>query len=451
MATDRGRCRARAIRMLVRVRHLLTRSVTLRTFGVVVALAGLAKVAGLVKEMAVASSFGTGAALDAYLFVFNILSAPASMWFSTISAVLVPHLIAWERRSPHEAARFRSQFLVFAMAAGIVVGLLGWSGLYAYVVTGVSGLDAVAGRHAIDALSWLWLMVPLLFVAQYGASCLMARNLHANSLYEGAPAVVILAAVLLFPATVRTLAIATVAGFALQLGATLVSLSRCSSLQAPTVRFRSLAWKGFWPAFYVMAGVQFLQSASSIIDQVIAARLPTGSLSQFSYALRAQGVLLTLLALAVPRVLLPALAAMSHAAPEELRRFVRRWALLLGAVGGTSAAIVALLSGSIVRLLFERGSFSPADTDAVSTLLAVMIWQLPFYLLAMLYSQRQIATGNYASLVWMAGGTITIKLTLGLALVWQFGLVGLTASIPIVAAFQVGTLLYATSRSERMG
>lgn len=434
--------------MLATAKHLLTRSITLRTFGVVILLAGLAKVAGLLKEMVVAARFGTGAALDAYLFLFNILSTPASMWFSTISAILIPHLITLERRSPEAAAHFRAEFMMFATVVGIVAGLLSWLGLYGYITAGASGLGAEAVGYARDALPQLWLMVPLLFVAQYGSSCLMARNLHVNSLYEGLPALTILIALLLFPVSIRVLVLSTVAGFALQLIATLVSLARSGNLDRPTASLRNAAWRQFRSAFLVMAGVQLLQSATNVVDQVIAAQLPTGSLSRFSYALRAQGVLLTLLALAVPRVLLPALASMSHAAPQDLKRFIARWSLLLGVVGGAAALFVSGLSEPIVRLLFQRGSFSGADTKVVATLLGVMIWQLPFYLLAMLYSQRQIVTRDFASLAIMGGGTLVIKLTLGLLLVWRFGLVGLTASIPLVSAFQVATLLLLGRRKE---
>ncbi|WP_294307987.1 lipid II flippase MurJ [uncultured Sphingomonas sp.] len=435
--------------MLTRVGHLLFRSTTLRVFGMVVMLAGAAKVVGLVKEMAVAARFGTGPALDAYLFIFNILSTPASMWFSTISAVLVPQLIAWQRNAPEEASRFRSEFLSFAIVAGVVAGLLGLIGLYGFIASGMSGLDGAASRHALTVLPYLWLMVPLLFVAQYGASCLMARNLHANSLYEGAPALIILIALLVLPASIRTLSIATVLGFGLQLAATFISLARCGSLARPMVGFRSSVWIGLWSSLLAMACVQFLQSAVSVVDQIIAAQLPAGSLSRFGYALRAQGLVLTLLALAVPRVLLPALASMSHAGPEELKRFVNRWAMLLIVAGGATAAITALLSEPVIAMLFERGSFSAADTKTVSTLLAVMIWQLPFYLLTMLYAQRQIVARDFTSLIATAVGTLVVKLTVGMALVWKFGLVGLTASIPIVAAFQVMCLVYLGRKAGR--
>lgn len=434
--------------MLTKARRLLTRSITLRTFGVVIVLAGIAKISGLLKEMVVAARFGAGAPLDAYLFLFNILSTPASMWFSTISAVLIPHLIMLERRSPEEAAHFRAEFMMFATVIGVAVGLLSWLGLYAYVATGASGLGVAATGYAGDVLPYLWLMVPLLFVAQYGSSCLMARNLHVNSLYEGLPALTILVALLVFEASIKVMVLSTVAGFALQLIATIFSLARSGNLGRPLASFQSGAWRQLRSAFLVMAGVQFLQSATNVVDQVIAAQLPTGSLSRLSYTLRAQGVLLTLLALAVPRVLLPALSSMSHAAPEEMKRFVGRWTLLLGTVGGITAIVVSALSEPIVRFLFQRGSFTVADTEAVATLLAVMIWQLPFYLLAMLYSQLQIVTRNYASLAIMGVGTLIIKLALGLPLVWWSGLIGLIASIPVVTAFQVVILVLLGRRSQ---
>lgn len=432
--------------LLTKVGHLLSRSGTLRVFGVVVMLAGAAKIVGLAKEMVVAARFGAGPALDAYLFVFNILSTPASMWFSTISAVLVPQLITCEKRPQADPHRFRSEFLGFSVAAGLVVGVLGLTGLWGFVASGMAGLSPAARQYALTVLPWLWLMVPLLFVAQYGASCLMAKNLHANSLYEGAPALVILIALLVFPANVRTLAIATTVGFVLQLVATLISQKRCGGLAPVVFGFSSPVWKGLWSGLLAMAGVQFLQSGISVVDQVIAAQLPAGSLSHFGYALRAQGLLLTLLALAVPRVLLPALAAMSHADQGEMKRFVGRWAILLIVAGGGAAAVASLLSKPIVRVLFQRGSFLAADTEVVSTLLSVVIWQLPFYLLTMLYAQRQIVAKDYTSLVAAAIGTLIVKLTFGMALVWQFGLVGLTASIPIVAAFQVGCLIYMSRR-----
>jgi peptidoglycan biosynthesis protein MviN/MurJ (putative lipid II flippase) len=426
--------------VIVAARKLLTRPGTIRTFAVVMIFAGGAKIVGLFKEMAVAANFGIGPSIDAYLFLFNILSTPISIWYGTIFATLVPYLIRLQRQSPGDADRFRREFLALSISVGIVVGVGTGIGLYAFVEAGLSGLDAAAGGYVGTMLPWLWVMVPCLFVAQYGASCLMARNRHTNSLYEGAPALVILTALLLLPPTITTLALATVAGAILQLLATLASMVRSGDLRGVALHSTKRIWQGFWPGFAIMAMVQALQSASPVIDQLIAAQLPTGSLSTFGYALRVQGVFLTLIALAVPRVLLPALTAISDGGSDDKRRFVRRWSLLLGGVSVAAAGMISLLSTPIVRLLYQRGSFSTEDTAAVATLLVVMIWQLPFYALAMLYSQHSISDGRYRSVAAITLAMLAVKLTAGLLLIWEFGLLGLATSGVLVFAFQAGAL-----------
>jgi peptidoglycan biosynthesis protein MviN/MurJ (putative lipid II flippase) len=399
-----------------------------------------AKIVGLAKEMAVAAKFGIGPPIDAYLFLLNILSTPVSIWYGAIFATAVPVLIRLQRRSPRRADLFRAEFLGLSAVAGAFVGATAGAALYAVIGVGLSGLNAEAVRYAQVMLPWLWTMIPVLFVAQYGASCLMARNLHTNSLYEGAPALVILAAVLVLPVTVNTLAIATVLGSLLQLALTLRAMTRSGDFRGVALRYTPKLWKRFWPAFAVMAGIQGLQSASPLIDQLIAAQLPTGSLSTFGYALRVQGLFLTLIALAVPRVLLPALTAIADAGDDEKRRFVRRWSMLLGAVSVAAAAAVALLAGPLVRLLFQRGSFTASDTAAVAALLAVMIWQLPFYTWALLFSQQRIADGRYRSVAAITLAMLAVKLGAGLILVWRFGLLGLAASSVVVFAFLAGAL-----------
>ena len=100
-------------------------------------------------------------------------------------------------------------------------------------------------------------------------------------------------------------------------------------------------------------------------------------------------------------------------------------------------------------MLFQRGSFTAADTDAVAALLVVMIWQLPFYTLALLFSQHSISDGRYRSIAAVTVAMLVVKLTGGLALVWQFGLLGLAASGVVVFAFQAGALFLLGSLKRR--
>ncbi|QYO63572.1 murein biosynthesis integral membrane protein MurJ [Leptolyngbya sp. 7M] len=415
-------------------------------FGLVVVLAGIAKLAGLAKELAVAAEFGVGPRIDAYVFVFNLLSTPTSIWFGAIFATLTPLLIRLERTDPESALRLRSQFFTISLIAGLFVSLAWTCGVYAFVSEGWSGLTDQTGRYALQILPLMAVMIPLLFVAHFGASCLMARNRHANSLYEGLPALVIVIAVLAYPPSIMALAIATAVGFALQMAATLASTARAGSLHLPS-RPDFGAWRSFWPGFGVMLGVQALQSSSPMVDQLYAAQLAPGSLATFNYAFRIFAMFLTLAALALPRVLLPALATIAHDR-EATRRFMFRWGLLLGMAGVLVAVVTSTFSTTIVGSLFQRGAFTATDTIAVAQVLTILIWQLPFYLLSLLYSQQHYSNGKYGVVALISAGMLVIKLTIGLWLVWQFGLVGLAASGIAVFAFQA-LALYIASKSTR--
>ena len=50
----------------------------------------LGKLAGAAKEMVIAYRYGISDEVDAYLFIFNLISWPVSVWFSILTIVLVP-------------------------------------------------------------------------------------------------------------------------------------------------------------------------------------------------------------------------------------------------------------------------------------------------------------------------------------------------------------------------
>lgn len=302
--------------------------------------------------------------------------------------------------------------------------------------------------YAVQILPLMGLAVPLLFIAHFAALCLMARNRHANSLYEGLPAAFILLGVLLFAADLATLAVATVLGIAAQMTATFWSVARAGDL--PAFRLPSLRrWAPFWPAFGVMLGVQTLQSSAPLVDQFYAARLPSGSLATFGYSSRLFALFLAMSALALPRVLLPALADLSGDA-RLVRRFMFRWSLALGGGGFVVATIGCVLSTPLVRIIFERGAFDAADTIAVANVLAIMVWQLPLYMLALLFSQQQYTEGRYCVVAIVSFGTLALKLTLGLWLVVRYGVECLAASGIAAFVFQA-VALYLFSATQRSG
>jgi putative peptidoglycan lipid II flippase len=102
-------------------------------------------------------------------------------------------------------------------------------------------------------------------------------------------------------------------------------------------------------------------------------------------------------------------------------------------------------SAELVRLLYQRGEFTAADTLLVSQIQAMYVLQLPFYTLGMLFA-RLIASlqANYILLY----GTIinfALNAVLDYTLMQVFGVAGIALSntlMYVVSCGFLGALLY---------
>src|SRR4249920_2037850 len=83
----------------------------------------LGKVAGAVKEMAVAWRFGVGAPVDAYLLVQNLVNWPVAIWFSVLTVVLIPLANRVAMETPDELPRFRRELLAATLTGGVLLAI----------------------------------------------------------------------------------------------------------------------------------------------------------------------------------------------------------------------------------------------------------------------------------------------------------------------------------------
>src|SRR5262245_34273636 len=84
----------------------------------------LAKIVAAGKEIVVAWRFGTGPIVDAYLFVFNIVSIPAVVWFSMLSVVFIPLATRLRASAPDEERRFTSELGALNLLIGVAAAVL---------------------------------------------------------------------------------------------------------------------------------------------------------------------------------------------------------------------------------------------------------------------------------------------------------------------------------------
>ena len=180
-----------------------------------------------------------------------------------------------------------------------------------------------------------------------------------------------------------------------------------------------------------------------LIDVVIASLLPAGAVSFLYYADRVNQLPLGVIGVAVGTALLPLLSRQLRAGDEDAARHstnrALEFALLLTVPG---ALALAVIPGPIIRVLFERGAFAAADTEATAAALAAYALGLPAYVLIKILAPGFFAREDTTTPVKIAALCVAINLALNLALMGPLQHVGI-ALATAVSAWINSALLFA--------
>jgi len=231
---------------------------------------------------------------------------------------------------------------------------------------------------------------------------------------------------------------ATLAGALIHAALTAGMMDRCG------YRFR-LRWHGATEATREVArqyGPVLLSSVVAsgglLVDQSMAAMLPSGSVSALAYANRFVGVVLTLFAGAVSTAVVPYFSRMiAHRDWAGCRHTLRTWVRLTALVSLPIAA--ALIGGShlLVRIAFQHGAFGPRDTAVVSPVLAMYAIQIPFFVSSRVF-YRFIVAMRRTDLIFYCGTiNLILDVVLNLILMRWYGVAGiaLATSLWTVSTF----------------
>lgn len=361
----------------------------------------LGKLMSAVKEMAVAYRYGLSAEVDAYQFVYNLVSWPLGIWASVLTAVLVPLVARMRVSCPQAIPRFRAELAGFTLVLGVALALLGWLGIGVLLQFDRSGLPAHSAQLAAAALPGLILLLPLGLLVALLSAWLLAAQRHINTLLECVPTLFIAAAVLLCTGGgIGPLVWGTVAGCACHLLTLLAPMTKRCELEAPVFTRDSDQWQWFWQGFGIMLAGQALMSFTVIIDQFYAVSLGTGSLATLGYANRVLSLILGLAAIAVSRATLPVFSQASADANGQVYCIAAAWARLMFAAGVAVMLLSYLGAPWAIRVLFERGQFDAMDTAQVAEVLRYGLPQLPFYFASMVLVSYALSQRRYGLIGW---------------------------------------------------
>jgi putative peptidoglycan lipid II flippase len=432
-----------------------------RILGATFLIAGLTlavKLAAMVKDIAVAASFGTSAPLEAFLVAFIVPTFVTNVVGASFQAALMPVYIRVRDQEGRASAQ-RLCSSVVCLSTGIltvVTLLLAVSG--PFVLTVLRPSDAGGADGLTCGLFYIFL--PTIVIN--GVGTIAATMLNAGerfALVASAAVVVPIATVLplaVVPAEVRIQAMAwgLVVGVALQVGLLAWGLWR----QGWTLWPR---WYGMTPAVRSVLGQYLpltagavLMSSTIIVDQAMAARLGGGSVAVLSYANKLVAVILNVGTTALGTAIMPYFARLvAEADWGRVRALLRSFTLLI--LGTTVPVTLAacLLSEPIIGLLYQRGAFTSADAHWVSQVQVMYLLQLPFYTTGILFVRLIECLQASKVLMWGTVISAVLNLALDYLLMQVLGVAGIALSTSLVyvaACLYLAVMLRRKLRSVEM-
>jgi putative peptidoglycan lipid II flippase len=414
----------------------------------VMALFVLSRALGLAREMVIGAVFGTSAEYDAYLAAARIPDLLFSLMAGgALASAFIPTLAGYFARDDAEGGwRLASAVVNLVLVALTLAAGLAWAVAPALVATVLAPGFPPPQQALTVSLMRMMLVAPVLF----GVSGVVMGILNTRQhflLPALAPSLLNLsliaaAGLLASRMGARALALGYVVGAVLHLAVQLPGLPRVGARYHPVF---TLSDPGVREVLRLMAPRVLGLAAvhlNFLVNTNIASRLGEGAVSALNYAwllmLLPQGVF----AQAVATAAFPTFAEQAARGERASMRHTLATTLRMVFFVTVPAAVgLLVLRRPLVALLFERGAFQAASTDAVA-------WALAFYALGLVgHAGVEIVVRAFYALhdtwtpVWVGGLAMFLNVVLSLTLPGVFAWMGLPAHGGLALANSVATLL----------
>ena len=413
------------------------------------------RVLGVVREQVLAALFGAGNAMDAYNVAFRIPNLVRDLFAEgAMSSAFVPTFTRTLTTSGKDTAwRLGNNIINALMVITGVVVLLGI--LFAPQIVGAFAGDyaAVPGKLELT-IQLTRIMLPFLtFVAVAAAVMGMLNSLHQFFIPALSPAMfnvaTIICAVALVPVMPRlglpaiaAIAIGTLVGGVLQLALQWPLLRRQGFAYRPILDWRD---QGLRRVLTLMGPGTLGLAATQVnvfVNTVLATGEGTGAVSFLNYAFRLMYLPIGLFGVSIGTATLPAVSR--HAAEHNhaaVRSTIADSMTLMMLLNVPATIGLMVLATPIVRVIFERGAFTPDATIATAAALRFYAIGLLGYSVVRIVSPTFYAIGENRTPVKVSVATVIVNAALNIALVRVMGFRGLALGTSIAALFNAALLM----------
>jgi putative peptidoglycan lipid II flippase len=199
-------------------------------------------------------------------------------------------------------------------------------------------------------------------------------------------------------------------------------------------------WYGTSPAvkqvlaqYTPMVGAAFLMGGTAVVSQSMAAMLGPGSVSVLAYGNKVTSLFVGIGAVAVSTAVLPHFSRMvAEKDWHGLRHTLATYTPMLLVVSLPVTLALIYYSEPMVAVLFQRGAFTDSDTHLVGRVQAIILLQIPLYVVGMMFVRLVSALKANQVMMWGNVINLFVCIVLNYVLMQRFGVVGIASATTLM-------------------
>lgn len=434
----------------------MTRSTLAKAVGAVAFLTVVSKILGFLREASLAAVFGATSDTDALLVAQTI----PYLLFSTVSYALTTTFIPVysqirEEQGDEAGSRFASTAIWAVLTVGAILVAFGEISAGSLVRLVAPGFDSATA----ELTTYLSRIILPMMVFQL-LSGILTGILQANGQFSIPMAAGLLQNVSIIASIV---VLGSSYGIAAVAVGTLVGATLSTLVKIPGLRLTGFRWMSTFdrhnpgvkrvavlmlPAI-VGAGVGEL---NTLVDRILASRLPEGSVSALNYANRLMQLAPSIIGTSLITVIYPTLATM--AARSDRSSLSKGLAEALGLVNFMLipiAAGVLVLREPFVRIVFERGEFDATATDETAWALLFLSFGIAVFTMRDLVNRAFFALQDTTTPMMLGIAAVSVNIVLNLLFVGPLRQGGLALATVISGSVGLVAGLIAFRRKSAVG
>jgi putative peptidoglycan lipid II flippase len=254
---------------------------------------------------------------------------------------------------------------------------------------------------------------------------------------------------------IYALVIGTLLGFALESIIVSAALFKRDFSIRPRALWNDPEMKVIYGQFLPVAAGALIMCSTELVDKGMAAALSSGSVATLNYGNKIIAAVLTLATTAIGTAVLPYFSRMvADREWKDIRSTIKFYLFIIFGLGVPAALLLYGLSEHIVRIVFQRGSFSPHDTAMVAPVQALFAIQIPFYVASIVVVRLISSLRANHILMWGSAINLVVNVILNIVFIKLIGLKGIALSTSCVYFVSFLFLFYFATRQilreERM-